>query len=217
MSIGDSPGNEAAEQRPQPLAPRNPRRIPVRGSTLLALMALSVTAAGAVYLRGQTGVTIVTTTRDLAAYHRIEQSDVVETSIAKSSLPADYESDVDAVIGKYTTAFVEKSDLIKEGQLGPRLDGVNTDELAVAALNGTASQGLAGALRAGDRVQLTLTATDSDSPPILLRGVLVLASDRLTDNAYVITFGLSARQNSAFAAVPLKDWRLVRQQVNPAP
>jgi hypothetical protein len=183
----------------------------MRASTLLALLALAVTAAGAVYLRGQSGVTVVVSTRDLPAFHRISQEDVVETRVAKSSLPAAFESDEDAVIGKFTTSPLDKSSVLVGETLGPRLNQTNPSALVVTALDASPAQALSGALKAGDRVTLLI----SDAPsaiPLVIRHVIVLHEVRVKKGAYVVTVGLQRKQAKAFASTTLTDWRLLRER-----
>lgn len=135
----------------------------------------------------------------------------MEKTVARSSLPASFESDELAIIGRYTTDSVEKSDVIVEDVLGPRLESVNPSELAVTALDATPAQALSGALRAGDLVSLVLSAGPGSTSTVVIRDVVVLNAVQVNDEAHVVTVGLDESQATDFGSTTFVDWRLVRE------
>lgn len=193
-------------------APSRPRRSPVRGSTLLVVLALSLTAAGVVYLRSQSGITVVVTTRNLPAYHLVGQIDVTERTLARSSLPAGFESDEDAVVGKYTQVAVKRSKVLGSSELGPPLAVPDLNQLHITALDATPAQALAGVLGPGDRVSLLLFTASSSRPFKILHNVLVLDASETAQNQYVVVFALDSNQAAAYSATSWSDWRLIRDQ-----
>lgn len=123
-------------------------------------------------------VTVVVAAADLPEGRVLEETDLTTKELPKSLAPEGAVSDVQSLVGQRLRVARGAGDLVLPVHLGGEALELQPDERAVA-LSVTASQGLAGLLKPGDRVGLTVivTANQQTYAKYLAGGLRVLWVD----------------------------------------
>jgi pilus assembly protein CpaB len=120
-------------------------------NTLLIALAVIVFLVVMAFLRPAPEVKVVAAAGDLPAGHILTDSDLVIRQMPKSLLPTDVFAQPTLAVGQALKLDRAKGDLIQASQLGTDVVQLQPDERAIA-VQVTDATGLAGLLKAGDRV-----------------------------------------------------------------
>jgi len=142
------------------------------------ILAIVVFGVALALNRPETQVSVVVAAADLPEGRVLSEADLTTKEMPKSLAPEGYVSDVTALIGQRLRVARSAGDPVLPSHLGGEVIELQPDERAVA-LSVSASQGLAGLLKPGDRVGLTVivTANQQTFAKYLAGGLRVLWVD----------------------------------------